>query len=61
MISRQEWDSYSEKEKLDYLFRQNQWSERALRTLAEAIDRLREDIRQQRDKTPPKNGDRDEP
>lgn len=55
MISRQQWDDLSDKEKLDYLFRQSQWANRAVEICSEAIDRLREEIRQQLGETPPKH------
>ena len=41
MISKQEWDRYTEKQKFDYLFDHSIRTERAVAQLAEAIDDLR--------------------
>jgi len=41
MISNQEWDRYTEKQKFDYLFDHSIRTERAVAQLAEAIDDLR--------------------
>jgi hypothetical protein len=41
MISSQEWDSYPDKKKLDYLFDHSIRTERAVDRLAAAIEALR--------------------
>lgn len=42
MISHQEWDQYTEKQKLDYLFDRCIRTERDLERLSAAIDDLRQ-------------------
>jgi hypothetical protein len=44
MISNQEWDRYTEKQKLDHLFDQSIRAERAVAQLSAAIDDLRQRI-----------------
>jgi hypothetical protein len=54
MISRHEWDRLSDDQKFDCLFRHTQWADHAIHVCSTAIDNLREEIRRQPDKTPPK-------
>ena len=44
MISNQEWDRYTEKQKFDYLFDHSVRNERAVAQLSEALDDLRRRI-----------------
>jgi hypothetical protein len=51
MISNQEWDRYTEKQKFDYLFGHRICTERAVAQLSAAVDDLRQRI--DRLETPP--------
>ena len=51
MISNQEWDRYTEKQKFDYLFDHRIRTERAVAQLSAAVDDLRQRI--DRLETPP--------
>ena len=44
MISNQEWDRYTEKQKFDYLFDHSIRTERAVAQLSAAVDDLRQRI-----------------